>query len=47
MRDGGQLKDSSHLIKHIFGEAVRATSPDRMISEVKRAFILCNILINI
>ncbi len=34
-------------IKHIFGEAVRATSPDRMISEVKRAFILCNILINI
>ena len=26
---------------------LRATSPDRMISEVKRAFILCNILINI
>ena len=34
-------------IKRIFGETVRAASPEEMISEVKRAFILYNILINI
>ena len=34
-------------IKRIFGETVRAVSPEGMISEVKRAFILYNILINI
>ena len=35
------------LIKRIFGETVRAASSEEMISEVKIAFILCNILINI
>ena len=34
-------------IKRIFGETVRAASPEGMISEVKRAFILYNILISI
>ena len=34
-------------IKHIFGETVRAASPEGMILEVKRAFILYNILISI
>ncbi len=34
-------------IKRIFGEIVRAASPDEMILEVKRAFIFYNILINI
>ena len=34
-------------IKRIFGETVRADSPDGMISEVKRAFILYNVLISI
>ena len=34
-------------IKHIFGETVRAASPAGMISEVKKAFILYNMLINI
>ncbi len=33
-------------IKRIFGEAVRAASPEGMISEVKRAFILYKILIS-
>jgi len=32
-------------IKRIFGETVRASSPEGMVSEVKRAFILYNILI--
>ncbi len=31
-------------IKRIFGETVRAASPERIISGVKRAFILYNIL---
>ena len=34
-------------IKRIFGETVRADSLEGMISEIKRAFILYNILINI
>jgi hypothetical protein len=34
-------------IKRIFGEAARTASPEGMISEVKRAFILYNILISI
>jgi hypothetical protein len=34
-------------IKSIFGETVRATSPEGMISKVKRAFVLYNILISI
>jgi len=34
-------------IKRIFGETVRASSPEGMVSEVKRAFILYNILISI
>jgi hypothetical protein len=34
-------------IKRIFGETVRASSPDGMVSEVKRAFILYNILMSI
>ena len=34
-------------IKRIFGETVRAASPEGIISEVKRAFILYNILISI
>ncbi len=34
-------------IKRIFGETVRAASPDEMILEVKRAFIFYNIFINI
>jgi hypothetical protein len=49
--DGGRLKDSSHRsissIKRIFGDTIRAFSPNGMISEVKRTFILCNILIGI
>ncbi len=34
-------------IERIFGETVRAASPEETISEVKRAFILYNTLINI
>ncbi len=34
-------------IKRIFGETVRADSPEAMISEAKKAFILYNILISI
>jgi len=34
-------------IKRIFGETVRASSSEGMVSEVKRAFILYNILISI
>jgi hypothetical protein len=34
-------------IKRIFGETVRATSPEGMVAEIKRAFILYNILMSI
>ncbi|HUS74594.1 MAG TPA: transposase, partial [Methanothrix sp.] len=34
-------------IKRIFGETVRASSPEGMVAEIKRAFILYNILMNI
>jgi hypothetical protein len=34
-------------IKRIFGETVRASSPEGMVSEVKRSFILYNILISL
>jgi len=34
-------------IKRIFGETVRASSPEGMVAEIKRAFILYNILIGI
>jgi hypothetical protein len=34
-------------IKRIFGETVRASSTEEMVSEVKRSFILYNILISI
>jgi len=34
-------------IKRIFGETVRASSPEGMVNEIKRAFILYNILIRI
>ncbi len=34
-------------VKRIFGETVRASSPDGMVSEVKRVFIFYNILISI
>ncbi len=34
-------------IKRIFGETVRVASSERIISGVKRAFILCNILVSI
>jgi len=34
-------------VKRIFGETVRATSPEGMVSEIKRSFILYNILISI
>ena len=34
-------------IKRIFGETVRASSPEGMVCEIKRAFILYNILISI
>jgi hypothetical protein len=34
-------------IKRIFGETVRASSPEGMVAEIKRAFILYNILMGI
>ena len=34
-------------IKRIFGETVRASSPEGMVAEIKRAFILYNILMSI
>ena len=34
-------------VKRIFGEAVRASSTDGMISEIQRAFVLYNIIISV
>ncbi len=43
----GAVEGLFSSIKRIFGETVRAVSHEEMSSEVKRAFILCNILISI
>jgi hypothetical protein len=45
MDDDGQLKVYSLSVKRIFGETVRASSTDGMISEIQRAFIFYNIII--
>ena len=47
MGDSWQLRGLFSSIKRIFGETVRAASPEGTISDVKKAFILYNILISI